>query len=96
MQLRDNSAQKVSDTVHVSLIECLSLSNYIIARRAFCDLTHNVPCVMCERMLVVAQIVSSERYCSLRRHLALFLQKLSSIPLTQEENFFKCHLCLCW
>ena len=54
--------QKVSDTVHVSLVDHLSLSDYIIARRAFCNLMHGVPCVTCERMLMVAQIV-----CNLRR-----------------------------
>ena len=66
-QLCDNSVQKVSDTVYVSLVEHLSLSDYIIARRAFCDLMHTAPCTTCEQMLMVAQIVSNDRYCSLCR-----------------------------
>ena len=66
-QLCDNSAQKVSDAVHVSLVEHLSLSEYVIARRAFCDLMHRTPCITCQRMLMVAQIVLSDGYCCLRR-----------------------------
>lgn len=62
--LCDYQLQKVSDSVCVSLVE-LSLSDYIKARRAHCSHHHRSPCIKCERMLQVAQLVLSEGYCSL-------------------------------
>ncbi len=51
--------------MHVSLVEDLSLSDYVRAREAHCSRFHRSPCVNCERMLRVAQLVLTEGYCSL-------------------------------
>jgi len=58
------SYHKVSDSVYVSPVE-LSLSDYIKGRQLYCSDSHKHPCIKCERMLHVAQLVHTEGYCSL-------------------------------
>ena len=55
---------KVSDSVYVSDVE-LSLSDYIKGRQLHCSECHKTPCIKCESMLRVAQVVRTAGYCSL-------------------------------
>ncbi len=63
--LCNSKLQKVSDSVHVSLVEGLSLSEYVRAREAHCAQFHKSPCAKCGSVIRVAQLVLTEGYCSL-------------------------------
>ena len=60
-----SSPQYVSDSVHISIVQDLSLKEYITARSAYCFSTHCSPCVTCDKLLQVANIVCVEGYCLL-------------------------------
>ncbi len=53
------------DSVYVSLVSRLSLSEYVQARSAYCLHTHASPCSKCERLLQVASVILEQSYCSL-------------------------------
>ncbi len=55
------------DTVHVSLISELSLSEYTEARAVHCSQVHTNPCHKCERILQVARTVHEQGYCTLSK-----------------------------
>ena len=64
-QLCNLSEQRVCDSVYVSLVSGLSLSEYVEARSAYCSSAHANPCSKCERLLQVATIILEQNYCSL-------------------------------
>ena len=75
--LCDNKLQRVFESVHISLVEGLSLSEYVVARQYYCSRNHKTPCTTCERMLNVAQVVLSEGYCSLSKAFGVVSQEVT-------------------
>ena len=57
--------QKICETVHVSLISGLSLSEYIEARAMHCRQSHAFQCLRCQNFLKVARTVLEHGYCTL-------------------------------
>ena len=55
---------KVSNSVYVSDVE-LSLSDYIKGRQLYFSERHKTPCIKCESMHCVTQVVHTAGYCSL-------------------------------
>ncbi len=58
------------DSVYISLLSGLSLSEYVEARSMYCLHTHKRPC-KCENLLNVAGIVLQQNYCSLAQAFAV-------------------------
>lgn len=65
--LSDPVRQKICETVHVSLISGLSLSEYIEARAMHCQQSHAFHCVQCQPFLEVARTVLEQGYCTLSK-----------------------------
>ena len=57
---------RVSNDVHVSIFEGLTLINYIEARRYVCCKRHAQPCSLCFAMLKVAQKIIEDGYMKLK------------------------------
>ena len=57
--------QQLCDTVHVSLLSGLTLTEYITARSEHCSNAHAQPCIGCSTMLQVADAILKEGYCAL-------------------------------
>ena len=57
---------KVTNGVYVSCSQLL-LSEYVRARRIYCSTYHQSQCLMCDRILTVAEIVLAEGYVNLSR-----------------------------
>ena len=57
--------QKICETVYVSLISGLSLSEYIEARAMHCQQSHAFQCLRCQNFLKVARMVLEHGYCTL-------------------------------
>lgn len=62
-----SNPQKQSDSVTISLITELSLSDYSKARILYCKLYHESTCVNCARIVDFIQIITEEGYCLLRK-----------------------------
>ncbi len=58
--------QKQSDTVHVSLITELSLTEYAKACKLYCEIFHCSTCVVCQRVLIVMNVINEHGYCTLK------------------------------
>ena len=65
--LSDPVQHKICETVHVSLISDLSLSEYIEARAMHCQQSHSFQCRQCQRFLEVARTVREHGYCTLSK-----------------------------
>ena len=65
--LSDPAQQKICETVHISLISDLSLSQYTEARAMHCQQSHGFQCHQCPCFLQVARTVMEHGYCTLSK-----------------------------
>ena len=57
--------QCIGDRIHVSHFDQLSLQEYIIGRKEYCNTNHKITCLKCTQMLQVATTVLREGFCLL-------------------------------
>lgn len=81
---------KVSDSVYVPDVE-LSLGDYIKGRQLYCSERHKTPCITCENMHHVAQVVHTTGYCSLPHAFKVVSAGVKYMAEKARRLLLKCH-----
>ena len=85
-------ASSISDTVHVSLISELTLSEYITAQSNHCFSARVQPCTKCSRMLQVATTIHIEGYYTCSDAHTIVSPMCGTHFSMPGERYFRCHL----